>query len=111
MPDFPPLLSKWYSGLYNVSSTRQLHYVFVESQNDPKTDPIIVWFAGGPGGSSMIDLIYGIGPMFAGQNFDANATVNPYSLTNRSSVIYVDNPAGVGYSYAGKTIDFCTNDH
>ena len=100
MPDFPPLLSKWYSGYYNVSSSRQLHYVFVESLNEPSKDPILVWFAGGPGGSSMLDLIYGLGPYILNETDHAN--YNPNSFTNKSNVIYVDNPAGVGYSYAGK---------
>jgi len=54
LPSAPPLLSKWYSGYFSVAKTRQLHYVFVESQNNVSTDPVMVWFAGGPGFSSML---------------------------------------------------------
>ena len=43
-----------YSGYLNVSSAKALHYLFVESQNDPSTDPVIIWFNGGPGCSSML---------------------------------------------------------
>jgi carboxypeptidase C (cathepsin A) len=110
MPDLPPLLSKWYSGYYNVSSTRQLHYVFVESLRDPAHDPIMVWFAGGPGGSSMLDLLVGLGPYTIGADFRQNATYNPYAATNTTNVLYLDNPAGVGYSYAGRNIDYIVND-
>lgn len=43
-----------YSGYLNVSSAKALHYLFVESQSDPLTDPVIIWFNGGPGCSSML---------------------------------------------------------
>lgn len=34
-----------YSGMLNVTSNglRKLHYVFVESANDPLTDPLVIW--------------------------------------------------------------------
>lgn len=64
LPDQPELTSKWYSGLYNVSETRQLHYVLVESIRDPVNDPLIIWFDGGPGISSMVGLFEGLGPFY-----------------------------------------------
>jgi len=39
-----------------------LHYMFVESQNDPATDPLIIWFNGGPGCCSMIGWAQEHGP-------------------------------------------------
>jgi carboxypeptidase C (cathepsin A) len=112
LPDLPPLLSRWYSGQYNVSSSRQLHYVFVESHHEPEKAPIIVWFGGGPGGSTMTDLLAGIGPFSVDPVTKAgDAAYNPDSLTNKSSVIYLDNPAGVGFSYVSKKADICTNDY
>ena len=49
----------------------------------------------------MSDLIYNIGPFKVDPNSSIrNATYNEYSLTNRSSVLYLDSPAGVGYSYS-----------
>ena len=48
MPDFD-----MYSGYLDVSATKKLHYWFVQSQNDPATDPVVVWMNGGPGCSSM----------------------------------------------------------
>jgi len=47
-----------------VSETRQIHYVYVESRGDPATDPVTVWFDGGPGISSMVGLFEGIGPFY-----------------------------------------------
>jgi carboxypeptidase C (cathepsin A) len=44
-----------YSGYLNIEgTTKMLHYMFVESQNDPSTDPVLIWFNGGPGCSSML---------------------------------------------------------
>lgn len=43
-----------YSGYLPVSTTKALHYIFVESQNDPTTDPVVIWFNGGPGCSSLL---------------------------------------------------------
>ncbi|KAI1731449.1 serine carboxypeptidase domain-containing protein [Ditylenchus destructor] len=42
-----------YSGYLNVSTTRRLHYWFVESQLNPANDPVFFWFNGGPYCSSL----------------------------------------------------------
>lgn len=43
-----------YSGYLNVSDAKSLHYLFFESQSAPETDPVLIWFNGGPGCSSML---------------------------------------------------------
>lgn len=43
-----------YSGYLEVNSAKALHYMFIESQNAPSTDPVVIWFNGGPGCSSML---------------------------------------------------------
>jgi len=66
-----------YSGYLNVTGadgvnkTKHLHYVFIESLNSPADDPVVVWFNGGPGCSSMLGFFSENGPF----KIDDNSTV------------------------------------
>ena len=42
-------LSNHFSGYFQISSTKSIHYYFAESENDPINDPLLVWTNGGPG--------------------------------------------------------------
>ena len=46
------LPSRQYSG-YLSNGKKHLHYWFVESLQSPNTDPVVLWFNGGPGCSSL----------------------------------------------------------
>ena len=48
-----PLASRHFSGFIPTADGRFTHYWLIESENDPKNDPITLWVQGGPGGSSM----------------------------------------------------------
>lgn len=104
-----PLASKIYSGYYNVSTTRQLHYLLVESIRDPAKDPVVVWFSGGPGASSTPHIGLGHGPYLYHEETNS-FTVNPDAWNNETNMLYVDNPAGVSYSYAERDVDYSFND-
>jgi len=44
-----------YSGYISIENTaKKLHYMAALSKRDPKTDPVIIWFNGGPGCTSML---------------------------------------------------------
>ena len=45
---------KQYSGYLDVIPSRHIHYVYVESQNNPETDPVVFWTNGGPGCSGLL---------------------------------------------------------
>ena len=100
-----------YSGYVNVPETsKQLHYLFNESQSNPSTDPLIIWTNGGPGCSSMLGWLQEHGPyqMPSGAD-DMTFYENKYSWNNEANVLYLEQPAGVGYSYCEGVKD-CTFD-
>jgi carboxypeptidase C (cathepsin A) len=102
--DTYPFASNWYSGYLPLSENdplkdKNLHYVFVESHNDKANDPLIVWFNGGPGCSSMLALFQEHGP-YVLEDEAKNFTRNPFPWTERASIIYLESPGGVGYSTA-----------
>ncbi|KAI7727936.1 hypothetical protein M8C21_018558, partial [Ambrosia artemisiifolia] len=92
----------------------QLFYYFIESEGNPKDDPIVFWFTGGPGCSGLSGLLYEIGPIainYANSTFEKpTLEINPYSWTKVASIIFVDQPAGTGFAYAKTPEAYITND-
>ena len=88
--------SNAYAGYLKVDDQKQQFYVFIESENDPATDPILVDQQGGPGGSSLVDMMMLNGPYILGDLFD-NVVRNPHPWTTNASILYLDQ-AGVGFS-------------
>lgn len=82
----------------NFYSGRHLHYVLAQSQRDPKNDPLIVWFNGGPGCSSMLGFLQEHGP-FKMEDEDTKFQKNDWSWNKEANMLYIESPAGVGYSY------------
>ena len=94
-----------YSGYSPIlGQTKQLHYLYVDSQSDPNNDPLIVWFNGGPGCSSMLGLTQEHGPYILPDG-QTKFVKNEYSWNREANVIYIEAPAGVGYSYCIPNVD------
>jgi len=99
-----------YSGYLNITHTKKsLHYVAVTSQNNATTDPVIIWINGGSGCSSLIGYAMEHGPYVVNEG-QQNFTENPYSWNKNATVIYLEAPAGVGYSVCGDQAECQFND-
>ena len=93
---------RMFAGYIDISADKHLYYTFVESQSDPENDPLLVWTNGGPGCSSTLALLTENGPCSV--NEDGKSTsLNPFSWTEAAHVLWLDQPAGVGYSYGAET--------
>jgi carboxypeptidase C (cathepsin A) len=58
-----------YSGFLEVTKSKSLHYVFVESMSsDAAKDPVLIWFNGGPGCSSLLGMFQENGPIVVDDN-------------------------------------------
>ncbi|KAJ3517824.1 hypothetical protein NLJ89_g246 [Agrocybe chaxingu] len=86
-----------YTGYIDIEA-RHLFFYFFESRNDPDKDDVIFWTNGGPGCSSSLGLFMELGPC---RISDANGTkFHPESWNNNANIFFIDQPVGVGFSYA-----------
>lgn len=112
LPGWPgDLPSVQYSGFLEVdaSAGRFLHYWLVMSEGDPARDPVVLWLNGGPGCSSLDGYLYEHGPLHFGPGLSLEK--NPWSWTRSATVIYLEAPAGVGFSFSQTPSDYNTNDN
>lgn len=95
---------------YNTAEDKHYFYWFFEKRStsllpnnngNTETDgptPLLVWLNGGPGCSSMLGLLTENGPCLVNEAGDGT-NVNPYSWNEIGHVLFLDQPAQVGYSY------------
>ncbi|KAG6545933.1 hypothetical protein Mapa_012593 [Marchantia paleacea] len=110
LPDQPALDFKIFSGYVTVDENngRALFYYFVEAQSNSESKPLTLWLNGGPGCSS-----FGAGNFMEHGPFtirDNAIVLNPYSWNQESNMLYLESPAGVGFSYSNTTSDYFTDD-
>lgn len=95
------------SGYFSADSSEKglldKNYFFwlFEARNNPETAPLVMWLTGGPGCSSQLALFSENGPCKVSD--DGLSTYNnPYSWNTNANIMWVDQPAGVGFSYGVK---------
>ncbi|XP_059636429.1 serine carboxypeptidase 1-like [Cornus florida] len=97
-----------YAGYVTVDpkAGRQLFYYFVESPHNSSSKPLVLWLNGGPGCSS---LGYGameeLGP-FRVHSDGKTLYRNDYAWNNVANVLFLESPAGVGFSYSNTSSDY-----
>ncbi|KAI4338735.1 hypothetical protein MLD38_023756 [Melastoma candidum] len=100
-----------FGGYITVSqfAGRAFYYYFVEATKNKESLPLLRWLNGGPGCSS---LAYGamqeLGP-FRVYSDGKTLFRNPYSWNNAANVLFLEFPAGVGFSYSNTTSDYNNN--
>ena len=92
---------KSYSGYLEVEEGKLLHYVFTESKSSPENDPLVLWFNGGPGCSSMIGFMQENGPCVI-EDGETQPHENEYSWNTNANMLFLETPAGVGFTIAEK---------
>ncbi|KAL5713043.1 hypothetical protein ACHQM5_015158 [Ranunculus cassubicifolius] len=107
LPGQPDVGFTQYGGYVTVDEKngRAFYYYFVEAETLKETKPLLLWLNGGPGCSS---LAYGamqeLGP-FRVQSDGKTLLQNPYAWNIVANVLFVESPAGVGFSYTNTTSD------
>lgn len=95
-----------YAGYLDFASagSKHLFFWFFESRSKPDEDDVIMWINGGPGASSGIGAFMELGPCQINLDADkssSNRTVwNPYGWNNNANLFFLEQPVGVGFSYA-----------
>ncbi|KAK7047212.1 hypothetical protein VNI00_006878 [Paramarasmius palmivorus] len=92
-----------YTGYIDIEA-RHLFFYFFESRSSPEKDDVIFWTNGGPGCSSSLGLFMELGPCRV-LNEDG-PKFHPESWNNNANIFFIDQPIGVGFSYAeyGETV-------
>lgn len=112
LPGAPSFSFGMFSGYVTVdeSAGRSLFYAFVESQNDPAKDPLVLWLNGGPGCSSLGGgFLSELGPFFPSPT-GAKLVPNKYSWNRLANMLFVESPAFVGFSYSNHSEDIVVGD-
>ncbi|KAF8602097.1 peptidase S10 serine carboxypeptidase [Ceratobasidium sp. AG-I] len=87
-----------HSGYLDVSKDKHIFFWFFEARNKPEEAPIVIWLNGGPGCSSSMGLFFALGPCSIEED-GKNTTSNKHSWNTNANMLFIDQPAGVGYSY------------
>jgi serine carboxypeptidase-like clade 1 len=87
----------------------KIHYWFAAAEKDADTAPVVLWFNGGPGSSSILGLLQENGPLL--MNAAGGLMENPYAWTKVANLFVLESPIGVGYSYCEAQVNggLCEN--
>ncbi|RAL45709.1 hypothetical protein DM860_009573 [Cuscuta australis] len=108
LPGQPKVGFKQYAGYVDVDlkAGRSLFYYFVEAEVDPAHKPLTLWLNGGPGCSSIGGGAFTeLGPFFP-RGDGRGLRRNPKSWNKASNLLFVESPAGVGWSYSNTSSDY-----
>jgi carboxypeptidase C (cathepsin A) len=102
LPGWPePLSSRWFSGSVFAGDKdgKRLfhHYMLLESESHPETDPVVVWSNGGPGAPSLFGLMVELGPILLKKG--GVMVKNEYNWNREANLLILNGPPPVGFSF------------
>ncbi|KAK2601700.1 hypothetical protein QQS21_004775 [Conoideocrella luteorostrata] len=71
---------------------------FFEARKNSANAPLAIWVNGGPGYSSVLNLLEENGPCRV-EDDSKTTRLNPWSWNNEVNILYIDQPNQVGFSY------------
>ncbi|KAG2228836.1 hypothetical protein INT48_007822, partial [Thamnidium elegans] len=87
-----------YSGyIDNLVTNEHIFFIFLESRFAPSTDPVVLSLNGQLGCSSITNSWFETGLCLVQKS---GIETNPFSFNNVASILYIDQPTDVGYSYS-----------
>ncbi|KAK6131067.1 hypothetical protein DH2020_035185 [Rehmannia glutinosa] len=112
LPGQPVVKFRQYAGYVDVDvkKGKSLFYYFVEAEENPHHKPLTLWLNGGPGCSSIGGGAFTeLGPFFP-RGDGRGLRINSKSWNKASNLLFVESPAGVGWSYSNTSSDYFTDD-
>ncbi|KAK3028873.1 hypothetical protein RJ639_038558 [Escallonia herrerae] len=112
LPGQPKVGFRQYAGYVDVDvkAGRSLFYYFVEAEKDSDHKPLSLWLNGGPGCSSIGGGAFTeFGPFFP-KGDGRGLQINSKSWNKASNLLFVESPAGVGWSYSNTSSDYTCGD-
>ncbi|CAL9019961.1 unnamed protein product [Prunus brigantina] len=112
LPGQPNVGFKQYAGYVDVDvkAGRSLFYYFVEADKEPDKKPLTLWLNGGPGCSSIGGGAFTeLGPFYPTGD-GRGLRRNSMSWNRASNLLFVESPAGVGWSYSNTSSDYNSGD-
>lgn len=105
------LPSRQFSGFVNANNdSLHMHYWFIEAEDDINaTKPLLLWFNGGPGASSLYGLLVEMGPFILndlsriGKQYEETRVpqlqYNTYGWQKLANILALSMPPPIGFSY------------
>ncbi|XP_004515138.1 serine carboxypeptidase-like 42 [Cicer arietinum] len=112
LPGQPKVKFSQYAGYVDidVKHGKSLFYYFVEADHHPHKKPLTLWLNGGPGCSSIGGGAFTeLGPFYPSGD-GRGLRRNSKSWNRVSNLLFVESPAGVGWSYSNTTSDYDSDD-
>ncbi|XP_020106442.1 serine carboxypeptidase-like 42 [Ananas comosus] len=112
LPGQPRVGFRQYAGYVDVDAAagRSLFYYFAQAAADPHSKPLTLWLNGGPGCSSIGGGAFTeLGPFYP-KGDGRGLRMNKKSWNKASNLLFVESPAGVGWSYSNTTSDYNCGD-